>query len=151
MRELDERPAAGTLLVAPARSEYVERSARAWHLCECGRTCTAAVRVASVPRVRSGLAHAAGFAGLAVLFRPSLATLLLTHLGVQSAAVLSIFVLTGVVAPLAVALSFAAGASLDRAPEKSGRPQALFGFFVGLLGTVGWLAEVSHLRTAFGW
>jgi len=115
----------------------------------CNWAGKAAVCDASVPRVRSGLAHAAGFAGLLVLARPSLATLFLGTLGFHGTAGLLLFFLTGLIAPVALTLSFVAGASLDCAPEKSGRPQALLGFFVGLAGTIDWLAEVNSWLTAF--
>jgi len=102
-------------------------------------------------RVRSGLAYAAGFAGLAVLFRPALSTLLLWNLGMRSEAGIALFFLTGLLAPAAVALGFAAGAALDRDRGKSGRPQALLGFLVGLWGTFDWLAEFVSLARYFGY
>jgi hypothetical protein len=93
-----------------------------------------------VPRVRSGLAYAAGFAGVAYLFRYSFVSLTLSGWRPASALGAALFTLLSLLAPVALALAYAAGASLDRAPEKSGRLPAMFGFFVGLFGTAAWVA-----------
>jgi hypothetical protein len=116
---------------------------------DCARADDA--RTSFAPRVRSGLAHAAGFAGLAVLFRPAFATLFLWQLGFHGAAGLLLFLLTGLAAPAALALGFAAGVELDRSPWKSGRPQAMLGFLAGLLGTISWAAELAACLRFLGY
>jgi hypothetical protein len=88
---------------------------------------------ARVTRIRSGLAHAAGFAGVLYLFGYSVAPLALTRWWFESGAWL--LLAWGLFAPLALALAFAAGVSLDRSREKSGALPALFGLVVGLWGT----------------
>ena len=94
-------------------------------------------RHARVTRVRSGLAHAAGFAGVLYLFGHSLAPLALTRWWFASGA--SLLVAWSLFAPLALALAFAAGVSLDRSREKAGALPAMFGLVVGLWGTFGLL------------
>ena len=89
--------------------------------------------LARAPRARSGLAHAAGFAGVFYLFGHSLA---LSRWWAASGAWAWLAVALNLLAPLALALAFAAGASLDRSREKSGALPALFGLVVGLLGKV---------------
>ena len=107
-------------------------------------------RPARVPRVRSGLAHAAGFAGVAYLFLNSLAMYLLP-LGMSAASGLWLVVGCGMFAPLALVLAFAAAVSLDRSRDKAGAMPALFGFIVGLWGTCGLLLVLAgwlrHLRS----
>ena len=83
------------------------------------------------PRERSGLAHAAGFAGVLYLFSHSLAPSVWTPMFVAWAWL----AVCGLFATLALALSFAAGVSLDRSRGKVGVLPALFGLAVGLLGT----------------
>ncbi|HKG16035.1 MAG TPA: hypothetical protein VKB12_22125 [Pyrinomonadaceae bacterium] len=90
-------------------------------------------RPARVTRVRSGLAHAAGFAGVLYLFGYSVAPLALTRWWFASGA--SPLVVWGLFAPLALGLAFAAGVSLDRSREKAGALPAMFGLVVGLWGT----------------
>ena len=136
---------------ARVRGGLVTRAPGGRCAAECCQARADAARTPPALRVRSGLAYAAGFAGLAVLFRPSVATLLLWHLGMQSTAGIVLFFLTGLVAPLALALGFAAGAALDRDRGKSGRPQAMFGFLVGLWGTFGWAAEFDSLARYLGY
>lgn len=116
-----------------------------------GRFCVEGVGESSAARVRSGLAYAAGFAGLAVIFRPSFVTLLLWHLEVNGAAGLLLLFLTGFLAPASLALGFAAGAALDREPGKSGRPQAMLGFLAGLVGTINWFAELRSWSEYLGY
>lgn len=87
-------------------------------------------RPARVTRERSGLAHAAGFAGVLYLFGYSVGPLLVAW---------SMF------APLELALAFAAAVSLDRSREKSGAMPAMFGFAVGLVGTVNLLFALGPL------
>ncbi len=95
-------------------------------------------RFARAPRERSGLAHAAGFAGVLYLFRYSFMSFALSHvrlessLGTLPAGVCSLF------APLALVLAFAAAVSLDRSPDKSGALPAIFGLVVGWIGTIWW-------------
>ena len=92
-------------------------------------------KLARVGRRRSGLAHAAGYAGLLSLFRYSFAYL--TASGWWPAWVLGtgLTLCFSLLAPLALALSFAAAVSLDRAPERSGRTQAFVGFALGWAGS----------------
>ena len=134
------------------------RGGLAWRAPTClrcgdggGLACADAARDVHAPRVRSGLAYAAGFAGLAVLFRPGLGTFFLWELGFHNTAGLVLYLLAGLVAPAALALGFAAGAALDRERGKSGRPQALLGFLVGLMGTFAWLAEVAAFARFLGY
>jgi hypothetical protein len=47
-----------------------------------------------------------------------------------------LLLLSTLLAPLALALSLAAGAALDRSPEKSGVLPALFGYTTGMWGCV---------------
>ena len=92
-------------------------------------------RVASAPRERSGLAHAAGFAGVLSLFRYPFMPLALSHVRLEVA--LGTWLVAGfwVLAPVALALAFAAAVSLDRSREKAGALPALFGLVAGLSGT----------------
>ena len=88
-----------------------------------------------VPRERSGIAHAAGFAGVLFLFRYSFMPLALSGWWPAAALGTWLVLLFSLLAPLALVLAFAAGVSLDRSPEKSGKLPALFGLLVGWLGT----------------
>lgn len=105
---------------------------------------------ARAPRERSGLAHAAGFAGVGYLFLNSLAMYLLP-LGMSASAGLWLVVACDMFAPLAVVLAFASAVSLGRSGGmKAGAMPALFGLFVGLWGTcglllvlAGWLRHLS--------
>jgi hypothetical protein len=91
-------------------------------------------RVGRAPRERSGLAHAAGFAGVLYLFHNSFMPLALSPWRLGSAG--SFFAGSLILfAPLALALAFAAGVALDRSRAKSGALPALFGLVVGLWGT----------------
>jgi hypothetical protein len=94
-----------------------------------------AAMLTAVPRERSGLAHAAGYAGLLSLFRYSFTYL--TASGWWPAWVLgkALVLLFCLLAPLALALSFAAAVSLERTPWKSGRVATLVGFSLGWLGS----------------
>ena len=89
----------------------------------------------AVPRERSGLAYAAGYAGLLSLFRYSFAYL--TVSGWWPAWVLgkALVLAFSLLAPLALVLSFAAAVSLDRSQEKSGRLPALVGLLFGWFGS----------------
>ena len=89
----------------------------------------------AVPRERSGLAHAAGYAGLLSLFRYSFNYLLVS--GWWPAWVLGtgLTLFFSLLAPLALGLSFAAAVSLDRTPQKSGRLPALVGLLLGWFGS----------------
>jgi hypothetical protein len=89
----------------------------------------------AVPRERSGLAYAAGYAGLLSLFRYSF-----TYLTVSGwwpawmlGTLLTLFL--SLLAPLALVLSFAAAVSLDRSPWRAGRLPALVGLLFGWLGS----------------
>jgi hypothetical protein len=89
-------------------------------------------RLKRAPRERSGLAHAAGFAGALYLFSYSLAPSIWTPMFVAWAWL----AVCGLFATLALVLAFAAGVSLDRSRGKAGALPALFGLVVGLLGTI---------------
>jgi hypothetical protein len=104
-------------------------------------------RLARVPRVRSGLAHAAGFAGVIYLFRYSFIPFALAHSRLESTAGALPVLMCSIFAPLALVLAFAAGVSLDRSREKSGALPALFGLVVGWVGTFGWVLPLLEL----GW
>lgn len=93
-------------------------------------------RLARVTRARSGLAHVAGFAGMLSLFRYSLMPFVLSHWTPELVLGTTLFAFLSLFAPLALVLAFAAGSSLDCSEEKSGALPALFGFVVGLLGTL---------------
>lgn len=93
-------------------------------------------RLVRVTRERSGLAHAAGFAGVLFLFGEPLARYALSHWGLLAGAAAWAAFACSLFAPPALALAFAAGVSLDRSREKSGAMPALFGLVVGILGTV---------------
>jgi hypothetical protein len=93
---------------------------------------------ARTPAERSGLAYAAGFAGVGYLFHFSLVPLAVAQAGWGFAE--SLMFVWGLTAPAALALSFAAAVSLDRSPRKSGRLPALFGFFAGWYGIAAWLS-----------
>jgi hypothetical protein len=105
-------------------------------------------RPARATRVRSGLAHAAGYAGVFYLFGYSIAPLALMHWLFAPGE--SVLLAWSLFAPLALALAFAAGVSLDRSREKSGALPAMFGLVVGLMGTVNLLFALApwlkHLR-----
>ena len=88
-----------------------------------------------VPRERSGLAHAAGYAGLLSLFRYSFTYLTVSDWWPAWALGAGLTLCFAVLAPLALVLSFAAAVSLDRAPSKSGRLPALVGFTSGWFGS----------------
>jgi hypothetical protein len=93
-------------------------------------------RVRRATRERSGLAHAAGFAGVLYLFSYSLAPLALSRWWAASASDALLFLALNLFAPLALVSAFAAGVSLDRSRGKAGALPALFGLVVGLLGTI---------------
>src|SRR5688572_12901165 len=90
----------------------------------------------TVSRERSGLAHAAGFAGVLFLFNHSLAPLAFSLVGESAGLAAALLLALSLPAPLALALSFAAAAALDGSPRKSGALPALFGYAVGLFGSV---------------
>ena len=91
-------------------------------------------RAGRAPRERSGLAHAAGFAGALYLFHNSFMPLALS--GMPAWALGSLFAVgLSLFAPLGLVLAFAAGVALDRSRAKAGALPALFGLVVGLWGT----------------
>ena len=96
------------------------------------------------PRVRSGVAYAAGYAGVLYLFTCSLAPFAPARWGIASVSGALLVIAWNIFAPLALLLSFAAGVSLDRSREKTGALPAMFGLFVGLLGTVDLLLVFSQ-------
>ena len=88
-----------------------------------------------VRRERSGLAHAAGYAGLLSLFQYSFLYLMLSAWWPAWLLGTGLVLAFSLLAPLALGLSFAAALSLDRAPSKSGRLPALVGFTFGWAGS----------------
>jgi hypothetical protein len=88
-----------------------------------------------VPRERSGLAYAAGYAGLLSLFRYSFSYLMVSGWWPAWLLGTALTLCFSLLAPLALALSFAAALSLDRAPLRSGRLPALAGFSLGWTGS----------------
>lgn len=91
-------------------------------------------------RARSGLAYAAGFAGLAYLFRFSAAALGSEWLGLPW---LFVVYAWGASAPAAMALGIVAASELDRSPGTAGRAQAVLGYVIGLWGTLRLVAEAQ--------
>src|SRR5829696_478875 len=77
------------------------------------------------PRERSGLAYAAGYAGLLSLFRYSFTYLTVSGWWPAWTLGTALTLFFSLLAPLV--LSFAAAVSLDRSPRKSGRLPALVG------------------------
>ena len=96
------------------------------------------------PRERSGLAHAAGFAGVFYLFRYSLAPFVFAQAGQEWMLAVALMFVWSLLAPAALALSFAAALSMGRSPRKSGKLPALFGFFVGWFGVLAWLTRLDE-------
>ena len=88
-----------------------------------------------VPRERSGLAYAAGYAGVLSLFRYSFAPLALSDWWPAWMLGTGLVLVFSLLAPLALVLSFAAAVSLDRSPGKSGRLPALVGLLAGWFGS----------------
>ena len=84
---------------------------------------------------RSGLAYAAGYAGLAYLFRYAAAETLLETFGGGAPALLFVCA-WGLCAPLALTLGLRAGYALDSTKGLRGKLPALTGFTIGLVGTV---------------
>jgi len=91
--------------------------------------------LSGLPRERSGLAYAAGYAGLISLFRYSFAPLALSDWWPAWALGTGLVLFFSLLAPLALVLSFAAAVSLDRSPWKSGRLPALVGLLAGWFGS----------------
>lgn len=89
----------------------------------------------AVPRERSGLAHAAGYAGLLSLFRYSFTYLTVSSWWPAWMLGTALTLCFSLLAPLALVLSFAAAVSLDRSPSKSGRLPALVGLLFGWCGS----------------
>lgn len=88
-----------------------------------------------VTRERSGLAYAAGYAGVLWLFRYSFNYLTVSGWWPARALGTALTLCFSLLAPLALVLSFAAAVSLDRAPLKSGRLPALAGLLGGWMGS----------------
>ena len=101
-----------------------------------------------VPRERSGLAYAAGYAGLLSLFRYSFLPLSLSSWWPASVVGWGLVFCLSMLAPLALVLSFAAAVSLERKPSKSGQLPALVGF---LLGWQGLLTALFLLDEIWQW
>src|ERR1044072_5221069 len=92
-------------------------------------------RLVRAPRVRSRLAHTAGYAGVLYLFGRSVVPLAASHWWVESGAFFLLVLGLDLLPPPALVLAFAAGLWLDRSREKSGALPAMFGLVVGLWGT----------------
>lgn len=99
----------------------------------------------AVPRERSGLAYAAGFAGVLSLFRYSFMPLMLSASWPAWALGAGLVFLFSLLAPLALVLSYAAAMSLDRSPGKAGRLPALVGFSFGWFGSYGLLFLLDEI------
>jgi hypothetical protein len=118
---------------------------------------SANVRTITGVKDRSGLATAAGFAGLALVFsRFSVAPLLWAQfpriLDVSNpyeAFLSKVFLLSiplpGLVAPLALILGMKAWLDLNRHTEKCGRIQAGFALIIGLVGTLIVASEIYQV------
>jgi hypothetical protein len=89
----------------------------------------------ATPRERSGLAYAAGYAGLLSLFRYSFTCLTVSDWWPAWVLGTGLTLFFSLLAPLALALSFAAAVSLDHTPWKSGRLPALVGLLAGWFGS----------------
>jgi hypothetical protein len=85
---------------------------------------------------RSGLAYAAGFAGVLFLFGRALLPLVFSLTEGAHGLAAALLLLLSLPAPLALVLGFAAAFTLDRSPRKSGALPALFGYAVGMLGSM---------------
>ncbi|HEX8294308.1 MAG TPA: hypothetical protein VF570_21310 [Pyrinomonadaceae bacterium] len=101
--------------------------------------------LAAAARGRSGLAYAAGYAGVLSLFRYSFAALALSDWGPASVLGAGLVLSFSLLAPLGLVLSYAAAASLDRSPSKSGRLPALVGFALGWLGSCTLLFRLDEI------
>ena len=99
----------------------------------------------SVTRERSGLAYAAGYAGLLSLFRYSFAPLTLSGWWPAWTLGTGLTLAFSLLAPLALLLSFGAAVSLDRSASKSGRLPALVGFAAGWQGSYALLFLLDEL------
>jgi hypothetical protein len=91
--------------------------------------------LSGVPRERSGLAYASGYAGVLSLFRYSFTYLAIS--GWWPAWVLGkgLVLAFSLMGPVALLLSFAAAVSLDRTQEKAGRLPAVVGLLLGWYGS----------------
>lgn len=85
---------------------------------------------------RSGLAYAAGYAGLAYLFQQSALTLFAGVFGPTSAAAFLFVLAWGLCAPLAVLLALFAAIKIDRSENLRGGLPAIIGFTLGFVGTL---------------
>ena len=119
---------------------FVERRGRGFSRASLTALLTA------VPRERSGLAHAAGYAGLLSLFRYSFTYL--TVSGWWPAWMLGTLLTLcfSLLAPLALVLSFCAAVSLDRSPWKAGRVPALVGLLTGWFGSYTLVFLLDNIR-----
>ena len=91
---------------------------------------------------RSGLAYAAGYAGLAYLFRCSAVTTLLETFEGSSTVAVMFILAWGLCAPVALTLGLRAGYAIDRTKGLRGRLPALTGFTLGLIGTINLCVEL---------
>ncbi|HZB46338.1 MAG TPA: hypothetical protein VE360_13880 [Pyrinomonadaceae bacterium] len=100
---------------------------------------------------RSGLASAAGFAGLIFLFRCSFDAFVFNTTSLPAAAAALLVLAWSLSAPAAVALGLAAARELDRSPGMEGKLRALAGFTVGVVGVVKLFAEVDYWLAKLIW
>lgn len=98
-----------------------------------------------VPRERSGLAYAAGYAGLLSLFRYSFKYLTVSGWWPAWTLGTLLTLCFSLLAPLALVLSFAAAVSLDRSPRKAGRLPAVVGLLFGWVGSYTLLFVLDEL------
>jgi hypothetical protein len=148
MRELEAGAGVGTCLFCGAPAAHSGRAdgTHEYGLCVPWGISAAGV---STARERSVLAYAAGYAGLAYLFGSSFTRLIFVVLGMRGAAGAALVSLWSLLGPVALGLAYAAGASLDRSPEKSGRLPALVGLLAGLFGSFHVAAELLRLVRFF--
>jgi hypothetical protein len=104
-----------------------------------------AALLTGVPRERSGLAYAAGYLGVFSLFRYSFTYLTVSGWWPAWTLGWGLVLLFSLLAPLALALSFVAAVSLERAPWKSGKLPLLVGFFLGWFGGINTLMLILEI------
>ena len=134
------------------RVEYLAEPPIQTHQLSTVRSLGAVDILARVPKYRSDLAFASGFAGLAcLLFRFSLIPLIF-DLGRSGVLPVVFFFLAlplpGLPAPLALWLGIKAWSDLKRHPGKSGWVPTVVGLIIGLLGTLILLSETYQVVKA---
>lgn len=102
----------------------------------------------AVTKRRSGLAYAAGYAGLAYLFGYGFAPATHAAGGSRLVALIGAYgepaslPFWNLWAPAAIVLAFAAASSIDHARDRAGALPAVLGLVVGLWGTLVWLFDL---------